>query len=320
MKIILTGSLGNISNPLTKQLVAEGHEVTVISSKLEKKAAIELLGAKPAIGNIEDIAFLTSTFTGADVVYCMLPPFDYFNPNLDIMETTRRQIGNYCSAILASGVKKVVHLSSIGAHTDKGNGLLAFHYLAESLFKELPQDVIIKHARPVGFYTNLYDFKDAIKGKGFLGMFLTLRFSGLGSLIAGKRGVIAANYGAEDKMPWVSPIDIAAAIAEELTSPFTERKFFYIASEELSCNEIAAIIGKAIGKPYLKWALMSDKDMLGGLKMFGMPEARAKGVVDMNAGMHNGLVNEDYYLNRPKKMGKVKMSDFAKEFASVYSK
>ena len=65
---------------------------------------------------------------------------------------------------------------------------------------------------------------------------------------------------------------------------------------------------------------MSDKDMLGGLKMFGMPEARAKGVVDMNAGMHNGLVNEDYYLNRPKKMGKVKMSDFAKEFASVYSK
>ena len=39
----------------------------------------------------------------------------------------------------------------------------------------------------------------------------------------------------------------------------------------------------------------------------------------MNAGMHNGLVNEDYYLNKPKVMGKVKMKDFAREFAAVYN-
>lgn len=318
MKIVLTGSLGNITKPLTQNLVQNGHTVTVISSKPEKQQAIEALGAAAAIGTIEDVQFLTASFTGADAVYCMLPPFDYFNPDLDIMETTRRQIGNYCTAILASGVKKVVHLSSIGAHTDQGNGLLAFHHLAESIFRELPPDVIIKHARPVGFYTNLYDFKTAIEGKGFLGLFLTLRFSGLSSLLTGKRGVIAANYGADDKMPWVSPLDIATAIAEELTSPFTERKFRYIASEELTCNEIAGIIGTAIGKPYLKWALMSDKDMMGGLKMFGMPESRAKGVVDMNAGMHNGSVNEDYYRHRPKVMGKVKMKDFAKDFAAIY--
>ncbi len=320
MKIIVTGSLGNISKPLAKELLQKGHTVTVISSKPEKQKEIEALGAKAAIGSIEDVPFLTTTFTGADAVYCMLPPFAYFDPNLDIMETTRRQVGNYCAAILASGVKKVVHLSSIGAHLEKGNGLLAFHNLAERLFKELPADVIIKHARPVGFYTNLYDFKTSIEGKGFLGMFLTLRFYGLWSLLTGKRGVIAANYGADDKMPWVSPIDIAAGIAELLTTPFTERMFQYIASEELTCNEIATIIGTAIGKPWMKWALMSDKDMLGGLKMFKMPEARALGVVEMNAGMHNGVVNEDYYKHRPKVMGKVKMKDFAKEFAASMAK
>ncbi|OKS86995.1 SDR family oxidoreductase [Mucilaginibacter polytrichastri] len=319
MKIIVTGSLGNISQPLTKQLIQKGHAVTVISSKPEKRIAIEALGATAAIGTIEDVSFLTATFTGADAVYCMLPPFDYFDPNLDIMATTRRQVGNYTEAIRASGVKNVVHLSSIGAHTDKGNGLLAFHNLAERIFKELPPDVIIKHMRPVGFYTNLYNFKDTIRGKGFLGLFLTIRFSGFWSTITGKTGVIAANYGAEDKMPWVSPIDIATATADELTSTFTERKFRYVASEELTCNEIAKIIGEAIGKPYLKWALMSDKEMLSGLKMFKMPESRAQGVVDMNIGMHNGLVNEHYYLNRPKVMGKTKMKDFAKEFAAVYN-
>ncbi|MCW3089971.1 MAG: NAD-dependent epimerase/dehydratase family protein [Ferruginibacter sp.] len=35
---------------------------------------------------------------------------------------------SYKQAIEQSGVKKVIHLSSIGAHTDKGNGMLAAHY------------------------------------------------------------------------------------------------------------------------------------------------------------------------------------------------
>jgi uncharacterized protein YbjT (DUF2867 family) len=319
MNIIVTGSLGNISKPLTEDLLQKGHSVTVVSSNPEKQKAIEALGATAAIGTIEDLPFLTKTFTGADVVYCMLPVFDYLDPKLDIMATTRRQIGNYTSAIQAAGIKQVVHLSSVGAHRDKGTGLLAFHHLAESLFQELPADVIIKHARPVGFYTNLFNFKSTIQGKGILGFFLTLRFSGFRSLISGKTGVITANYGAEDKMPWASPLDIASAIAEELCSPFTERKFRYIASEELTCNEVAKIIGEAIGKPWLKWVLMSDKDMMGGLKMFGMPEPNAKGMVEMNAAMHSGLVNEDYYRHLPKTLGKVKMKDFAKEFAAVYN-
>jgi uncharacterized protein YbjT (DUF2867 family) len=319
MKIVLTGSLGNVTKPLIKELLQKGHTVTVISSKPEKQKIIEALGATSAIGTIEDVAFLTATFTGSAAVYCMLPPFDYSDPNLDVMAATSRQICNYCEAILASGVKKVVHLSSIGAHTDQGNGMLAFHHLAESIFKKLPSDIVIKHARPVGFYTNLFHFKSMVKGTGVEGLFLTLRFSGLWNLITGNTGIIAANYGADDSLPWVSPLDIAAAVAEELTTPFVERKFRYIASEELSCNEIAKIIGTAIGKPYLKWALLSDKNMLSGFKMFGMSKSTSKLLVDMNAGMHNGSVQEDYYLHRPKVMGEVKMKDFAKEFAAFYN-
>jgi len=319
MAYVVTGSLGNISKPLTKELVQKGHTVTVISSKPEKQAAIEALGAAAAIGTLEDVKFLTATFTGADAVYCMLPPFDYFDRNLDIMTATRKLVGNYAQAIRESGVKNVVHLSSVGAHLEKGNGVLAFHNLAERILRELPSDVVLKHMRPVGFYNNLYDFKDMVKGKGFLGLFLTLRYSGFIKMITGKTGVIAANYGAEDKTPWVSPIDIAAAIAEELTTPFVERKVRYVASEELTCNEIAKTLGEAVGKPYLKWALMSDKDMLGGLKMFGIPLSRAQGIVEMNAGIHSGLIDEDYYRNRPKVMGKVKMKDFAKEFAAAFN-
>ncbi len=51
-----------------------GHTVTVISSKSAKQKDIEELGAAAAIGSLEDVDFLTSTFTGADADYCMVPP------------------------------------------------------------------------------------------------------------------------------------------------------------------------------------------------------------------------------------------------------
>ena len=296
MKIVVTGSLGNISKPLTKELVQKGHAVTVISSKPEKQAAIEALGATAAIGTLEDVKFLTATFTGADAVYCMLPPFNYFDPNLDIMATTRRLVGNYAKAIRESGVKHVVHLSSIGAHLEKGNGVLAFHHLAENILRELPSDVAIVHMRPTGFYNNLYDFIGMIKASGF----------------------IAANYGADDRIVWVSPSDIASAIAEEIETPPVSRKVRYVASNELTCNEVASILGEAIGKPDLKWIIIPSEQMQSGLEAVGIPQSRAEGIVEMNAGMHSGLVDEDYYRNRPKVMGKVKMKDFAKEFAAAF--
>ncbi len=71
MKILVTGSLGNISRPLAQQLVQKGHEVTVVSSRAERKKEIEILGAKAAIGSMYDVAFLSDTFRGQDVVYLM---------------------------------------------------------------------------------------------------------------------------------------------------------------------------------------------------------------------------------------------------------
>ena len=49
-----------------------------------------------------------------------------------------------------------------------------------------------------------------------------------------------------------------------------------------------------------------------------VPKARAAGIVEMNAAIHSGLLDEDYYRNRPV-LGKVKLVDFAREFATVYN-
>ena len=295
MKIIITGSLGHISQPLAKELVQKDHAVTVISSKAEKRKDIEALGAAAAIGSLEDAGFLTATFTGADAVYCMVPPKNYFDHSLDLMAYYRDIVSNYVQAIRASGVKRVVYLSSVGAHLSEGSGLIMGHHFGEAIMNQL-LDVAITFMRPVGFYYNLYSFVPMIKEKGF----------------------IAANYGAEENLVWVSPIDIAAAVAEELETPFTGRNVRYVVSEELTGNETASILGAAIGKPDLKWILISDEEMQSGLETAGMNPRIAAGLAEMFGSQHRGVLTEDYYRNRPAVFGKVKLTDFAKEFAAAF--
>jgi len=298
MKITLTGSLGNISKPLTIELIQKGHSVTVISSKPERQKEIEALGAKAAIGTMEDADFLASVFKGTDAVYMMetAGAGSYFDKDFDIFKSFNKIANNYQQAILQSGVKRVVLLSSIGAHTDNGNGILAIAFNAEQVLQQLPPDVSITILRPVGFYYNLLSFIPTIKSQG----------------------VIVSNYGGGNKKPWVSPLDIATAIAEEITTPFSGRKVRYVASEEISCNEIASILGAAIGKPDLKWVVIPDEQMLNGMLAAGMNPQIAKGLVEMNASINTGELYEDYYRNRPL-LGKVKVKDYAKDFAAVYN-
>src|SRR5277367_3867413 len=141
MKITLTGSLGHISKPLAKELIQNGHTVTVISSKAERLKEIEALGTKAALGTMEDVDFLIKAFFGSDIVYVMetLGEGFFFNQNLDYMTSITNIGNNYKQAIEKSGVKKIVHLSSIGAHTDQGNGMLAFHHSVENILKQLPE-------------------------------------------------------------------------------------------------------------------------------------------------------------------------------------
>ena len=294
MKIVLTGSLGHIGKPLTQELVQQGYSVTVISHNPEKQKDIESLGATAAIGSIEDANFLSSTFSGADAVYTMLPPPNFADPALDLKEHLKNICNNYVQAIEQSGVKRLAHLSSIGAHLDKGTGFILMHRQAESILRNL-KDVAITFMRPVGFNYNLNIFSGLIKATG----------------------TMSSNYGGDDIIPWVAPKDIATAIAEELTTPLTGTKVRYVASEELTCNEVATILGEAIGKPNLKWTLITDEQLQNRYEGFGMNKVLATALVEMQANMHNGPFYDDYYLNKPT-LGKVKMKDFAKEFAAAY--
>ena len=300
MNIVLTGSLGNIGKPLTETLVNKGHAVTVISSNPERQKSIELLGAKAAIGTLQDVDFLADTFKGADIVYLMETmeaAGNMFDQSVDFISDITKIGENYKAAVERSGVQQLIHLSSIGAHTNEGTGIILFHHNVESILRQLPAGIAIKFIRPVSFYINLFSTIHNIKSQG----------------------AIISNYGGDVKEPWVSPKDIAAVIAEEVDKPFEGKTIRYVASDEVSPNEIAQALGEAIGKPDLKWQVIPSEQLLNSWLSIGFNEQVARGFVELQESQGNGKLYEDYHQHQPT-LGKVKLKDFAKDFAEAYER
>ena len=293
MKIILTGSLGHISKPLAQRLVQAGHAVTVISSSTDRQSALEALGATAAIGSLADPDFLATTFTGAEAVYCMVPP----NMAAPDVLAYYRQLGhNYAQAIRRTGVRRVVHLSSWGADLDHGTGFILGSHQVEGILNELP-GVALTHLRPGSFYYNLYAFAGMIKHQGLIG----------------------TNYGGEDVVVLSAPADIAAAAAEELTAAETSgMSVRYVASDERTAREIARALGAAIGQPDLQWLTFSDAQTRKAVETRGIPAPIAALFVELGASIHNGAMRQGYLQHPPLAMGEVKMEDFAEEFAAAF--
>ncbi len=93
------------------------------------------------------------------------------------------------------------------------------------------------------------------------------------------------------------------------------------AGDEVSPNEIAKVLGEAIGKPGLKWITVSDEQLLDGMRHAGMSPSLAKCFVEANASTSRlgGVLYEDFFRNKPT-LGKVKIGAFTKEFAEAYHK
>jgi uncharacterized protein YbjT (DUF2867 family) len=292
MKYTLTGSLGNIGKPLAQILIAANHEVTIITSNPDRAKEIEELGAKAAVGSIDDVAFLTTAFSDADAIYTMVPP----NFAADNYRAYIAQIGqNYAEAIKASGVGQVVNLSSIGAHLPSGTGPIAGIHDVEQLFSALDQ-VAIKHVRAAFFYTNFYGNADMIR----------------------HAGIIGANYGPQDTLIMVHPADIATAIAQEIQKPIEGKSIRYISSDERTLQEVATVLGTALGKPELPWIEFTDDQALQGMIDGHLPQEVAKVYVEMGTAIRSAILWEDYRLLNESPAGKIKLEEFATEFAKSF--
>lgn len=296
MKIVITGSLGHTGQPLAQTLVRQGHAVTVISSKADKQAAIAALGATAAIGSVQDAGFLATAFAGADAVYCLIPP-NFAAPD---SRAYYRTVGaGYVQAVEQAGVKRVVHLSSWGADLDHGTGFILGSHDVENQLNGLADGVAVTHLRAGYLYYNLYNYVGMMKSQGIIG----------------------SSYGGEVGIVLVDPADIATAAAEELTRAAAPgRTVRYVASDERTPDDIARVLGAAIGQPDLRWVAFGDAQMQAALEQRGMPAPAVASMMDLGRSIQNGALRQDCDRHRPAALGQVKLEDFAQEFAAAFSK
>lgn len=294
MNYVITGGAGNISKPIVEGLLAKKQNVTVVSRNKENISSLIEAGAKEAIGSVEEQSFVTTAFAGADAVYLIIPPnfaaTDWFAYQQKVAD-------NYVQAIQQNGIKKVVVLSSIGAHMRKGAGPVdALGYLEAELEKLEEVDALF--LRPSYFMYNLFNMIPLIKNMNIMG----------------------SNFGnTDEKLALVHTKDIAEVAVEALLAlSFSGKAIRYIAGDEKHPTEIAALLSEAIGKPGIPWVPFTDEQSLQGMLGAGLAATFAEGYTTLGTAIRSGEMQRDYFEKRTT-LTKTKLRDFLPEFAAVYN-
>ncbi|WP_324671479.1 NmrA family NAD(P)-binding protein [Hymenobacter sp. GOD-10R] len=292
MKITTAGSLGNVAKPVVKMLLAAGHDVTVITSNNDRKDEIKALGAVAAVGSLSDAAFLTTAFHGADAVYAMVPPA---MGTSHLIQNIAEAGQAYAQAIKAAGVSRVVMLSSVGADAAAGTGPVQGVHQIEQLFQQLA-GVNVTILRSGFFYTNFLRDIPLIKNMNLFGN----------------------NYSGEDKLVLTHPEDVATAVASELQQPGNGFEVKYIISAISTGNEVASLLGPAIGKPDLVWTTIPDEQLKQGMLSAGLSPELAGLITELGQGVRAGLVTQDFFATGAHVTGKIKLEQFVEEFKNQY--
>ena len=296
MRYVIMGGAGNVARPLVLQLLDAGQQVTVISRQMEHVEELVKSGASSAIGSLEDQDFLNKTLSGADAVFTLCP----VNFQTEDIKSYYEKLGrNYAAAIKANNIPYVVNVSSVGAHLSEGAGPVSGLYRTEHVLNEL-EEVHILHLRPVYFYTNFFAAIDLVKSMGIMGNNFSLP---------------------PNKFPMTHPADVAMVAAEALQNlDFRQHSVRYIASDERGTDEIAAVLGKAIGNPELKWIKFSDDQVYQGMLDAGIPPHLASAFTELGKAIDGQEMFSDYWKCRTGVSGRYKLEDFAKEWSAAFLK
>lgn len=226
---VVTGASGNIGKVLSEQLLAAGQNVIAIARNADKLEDLATKGAKTMTGNVADIAFMTSALQNADGAFLMSPP----DLAADDQSFYSGQIRNsYVTAVKSSGIKNVVLLSSLGTHDEDTTSIIEGLMQMEKAFDDL-KGVNVLALRPAYFMENLYWQIDTIRQMGIMG--------------SPVRGDLV--------MPMIATRDIGSYAAKRLLAlDFTGHSHQYLlGARDTSYNEVAKLIGAAIGKPDLAY-------------------------------------------------------------------
>jgi len=224
--ITITGAGGNVGRPLVQALVAAGEQVTAVSRRPDVGAGP---GVRPQQADLAEPESLKPALDGAEALFLLV---------------AGDEPGRILEIARASGVRRVVLLSSQGAGTRPGSYRHAAAF--EAAVRQSGLDAAV--LRPGGFGTNALAWAPLVRAQR----------------------TVAAPFG-DISLPVIDPADIAAAAAVVLRGRgHAGRTYELTGPAPVSPRQQAAAIGAALGEP-VRFTELTPAQARAGMLAF-MPE------------------------------------------------
>ena len=251
MRYLLVGATGNIGARVTQRLIARGERPCVFVRDAKKAKA--LFGDQVEIhaGDLEKPrSSLAAALAGIDGVFLVTD-----GPDLDTRDRTVAFAARSC------GVRHVVKLSTLDVHTGVGTG--PWHARGEIAVRE--SGVAFTFIQAAGFMSNGLGWSHAIRDEG----------------------VLRTSTG-NGKIAFIHPDDIAdVATAALITRDHDGQSLVITGPEALSYGEMAATIGRAIGK-HVRLKEISDQQAYAGVVRWAGKGPYADALIDIWRAVREG--------------------------------
>lgn len=262
--LVVLGASGHTGQVVARNLLSRGQKVRVVGRNAERLRDLAAKGAEVFVGDAADAPALTKALKGADGAYVMIPP--------DVTGHDYRAFqGRVSDAIAASvenaGLKNVVSLSSVGADKPSGTGPVAGLYDLEQKLNQVGGANVL-HLRAGYFMENT------------LAQVAVIRMM----------GSMAGPVRPDLKLAMIATRDIGDAAADALLRlEFRGKQTRELQGQrDLDYIEVAAIVGKAIGKPALGYIQAPDDQLRMAMVQMGMSANFVGLLLEMSAALNSG--------------------------------
>lgn len=262
----IIGASGNTGRVVASRLLDAGKKVRVIGRDPDRLRQLRDKGGEVAVANVEDPGEMTTAFTGMKAAYLMIPP-NTSHPN--VSEYQEQVTKALVTAAEKAKLEYAVVLSSIGADKpDKTGPVLGLRNLEQKL-NGIPglKSVYLRAG---------YFMENVLPQIGIIRNF----------------GMMAGPLRPDLKLPMIATQDIGEAAANELLGlSFSGKKTRELLGQrDLNYQEAASIIGKAIGKPDLRYMQLPASQLKPTLVQMGMSTSMAELLLEMSESLDNGYM------------------------------
>jgi len=274
---VIAGITGNTGGAAARALIAAGQSVRGLTRDASK--ATEWAGQAEVVElELTDTAALTAALTGAKGAYLLVPPH-WTTPDFGGYAATI--IASITEAVRASGVERVVLLSSIGAELPEGTGPIRVLHTLEGALAEQPG---LTFVRPAYFQENIGGF-----------------------LEPASQGTLPVYLDPDSEISMVATRDIGAEIARQLLIPADRAELVVqlAGPQEYSFSQVAAALGQALGREVQPLQLPPDA-IIEPLRQTGAGQI-AELYAEMNQALEEGLLHFDPSL--PLHRGPTRLAD-----------